>query len=201
MRLRRERHGQQRAPVEAALERDHGRPLRVCARELHGVLDRLGAGVEERGLRRRRDRRQRAEPLGELDVDLVRHDREVGVREELHLLLGRRDDARVRVADREAADAAREVDERVAVDVGERRAAALGYDDRHVDGERLGDDPLLAREDLRGPRPGHGRTSSIVFVVAVATARAYPSRRRPKWPCPGARPRDSHSDSHCDCPS
>ena len=60
--------------------------------------------------------------LGERDVVLVRDDREVGVREALDLLLRGLDDARMRVADVEAADAAGEVDERVAVDVGEQRA-------------------------------------------------------------------------------
>ena len=63
--------------------------------------------------------------LGVLDVDLVRDDREVGVEEARGLLLHRRDDARMRVPDVEAADAAREVDERVAVDVGERARRAL----------------------------------------------------------------------------
>ncbi len=46
-----------------------------------------------------------------VDVDLVRDDREVGVEEARGLLLHRRDDARVGVADVQAADAAREVDE------------------------------------------------------------------------------------------
>ena len=82
----------------------------------------------------------------------------------------RLDDVRVRVADVEAADAAGEVEERVAVDVGQRRAAALGDDDRQVDRERIGDDALLPLEDLPGAgardlgpqldraRDGHGLT-------------------------------------------
>ncbi len=44
-------------------------------------------GVEERGLRRAGERRDGDQPLGELDVDLVRDDREVGVREARELLL------------------------------------------------------------------------------------------------------------------
>ena len=36
--------------MEPALEADDRRPLRVAARELDGVLDGLGAGVEERRL-------------------------------------------------------------------------------------------------------------------------------------------------------
>ena len=199
MRLRSERHGQQRAPVEAALEGDHGRPLRACARDLHGVLDRLGPGVEERGLRRRRDRRQGAEPLGELHVDLVRDDSEVGVREELRLLLDRGHDPRVRVAHREAADAAREVDEGVAVDVGERRATAFRRDDRHVDGEWLGDDPLLARQDLGGPRPGQRRhqLDGLRGRHGASISERSAALTGPFRPRPGA----SHSDCHCDCPS
>ena len=72
-------------------------------------------------------------------VDLVRDDRVVGVREALELLLRGLHDPRVRVADVEAADAAGEVDERVAVDVDERGAAALGRDDRERDRERRRD--------------------------------------------------------------
>jgi hypothetical protein len=79
------------------------------------------------------------------------------VREALQLLLRRLDDARVRVAHVQAADAAREVDEGVAVDVGDRRAASLGDHDRHVDRERVGDDALLALEDRLGVRPRDGR--------------------------------------------
>ena len=80
-----------------------------------------------------------AEALGERDVVLVRDDREVGVREERSLLLRGLDDPRVRVADRQAADAAREVEEGVPVEVGEERAAPLGDDERQVDRERLRD--------------------------------------------------------------
>ena len=148
VRLRGEREREERAAVEAALEADHGRAARVAARELDGVLDGLGARVEERGLGRARERRERDEALGVLDVDLVGDDREVGVEEARGLLLHRSDDARMRMADVEAADAAREVDEAVAVDVGDGRAAALGDHDRQVEAERVGDDPLLALDDL-----------------------------------------------------
>ena len=53
-RLRREREREVGAAVEGALEADHGRAAGVGPRELDRVLDRLGAGVEERGLRRAR---------------------------------------------------------------------------------------------------------------------------------------------------
>ena len=109
--------------MEGALEADHRVPAREGARELDGVLDRLGAGVEERGLERPADRHPGEQALGQRGVVLVGHDREVGVAEVLQLLLRRLDDLRMRVADVQAADAACEVDEGVPVEVGDRRAA------------------------------------------------------------------------------
>ena len=99
-----------------------------------------------------RDRHALGEPLGERDVDLVGDDREVGVAEALELLLRRRDDVGMRVADVEGADAAREVDERVAVDVGERHAARRLGDDREGQRERARDD--AARAARRSPASG-----------------------------------------------
>jgi hypothetical protein len=92
------------------------------------------------------------------------------VREALSLVPDRLDHARVRVTDVHAADAAGEVDVRVPVDVGDGRAAPVGDHERQVDGERLGDDPLLPGEDVRAARArnvgldldcpcrGHGRS-------------------------------------------
>ncbi len=148
VRLRGEAERKQRAAVEAAVERDHGRALRVRARELDRVLDRLGAGVEEGDARLAGDRHEVDEALREPDVVLVRDDREVRVREPRRLLLHRLDHPRIRVPDVHAADSAGEVDERVAVDVGDERALSLGDHDRQVDRERVGDHPLLAVEDL-----------------------------------------------------
>ncbi len=161
---------EQRATVERALERDHRRTLRVRARELDRVLDRFRAGVEERRLRGAGERRDREQPLGERDVHLVRDDREVGVEEARGLLLHGLDDVRMRVADVQAADAAGEVEERVAVDVGQRRAPrALGDDDRQVHRERIGDDALLPLEDrLRDFGPGTSVWRRIARVVAIA---------------------------------
>ena len=156
--------------MEGALERDHRRTLRVEARELDGVLDRLGAGVEEGGLGGAAERRERQQPLGELDVRLVRDDREVRVDEAGHLLGRGLEDARMRVAHVQATDAAREVDEDVAVDVGERGAAAFLRHDRDRDRLRVRDHARLALEDRGGARPrnrgadvdrlrrGHGST-------------------------------------------
>ncbi len=171
MRLRGHRHREHRAPVEGALEDDHRRPLRVRTRELDRVLDRLGTGVEERRLGRAAERGELDHALRQLDVDLVRDDREVGVGEVCELLLRRLDQAGVRVPDVQAADAAREVDERVAVDVRERGAAAFGDDDRVDEGQRPRDHAFLPLDDLlrtgardRGPnldRACHSHTLKI----------------------------------------
>ncbi len=95
MRLRGQRKREQRAAVESSLERDHRGPPRVRPCELDGVLDRLRAGVEEGGLRRAGDRGSLEQPLGELDVELVRDDREVGVGETVELLADGGDDPRM----------------------------------------------------------------------------------------------------------
>ena len=138
--------------MEAPLESDHSRPLRVGARELDRVLDRLGARVEEARPELARDRDELDEALRERDVVLVRDDREVRVGEALGLVADRLDDAGVRVADVHAADPAREVHEAVAVHVREHGSLRLRDHERQVDGERLGDDALLAREDLAAAR-------------------------------------------------
>ena len=94
------------------------------------------------------DRRPLGEPLGERDVRLVRDDREVGVGETLELLVRGGDDLWMAVADVQAADAAGEVDERVPVDVRERRTTCRVGDDRERDRERARDralDPLADR--------------------------------------------------------
>jgi hypothetical protein len=70
------------------------------------------------------------------------------VREAVELLLRGLDDLRVRVADVEAADAACEVDERVAVDVRQRRTASLGRHDRMDERKRRRDHAPLALDDL-----------------------------------------------------
>jgi hypothetical protein len=138
--------------VEAGLERDHRGPARVQPCDLDGVLDRLGAGVEERGAGRAGERCERAEPLGHGDVRLVRDDREVGVHELGCLLLDRLDGAGVAVTDVDDADAAREVDERVAVDVGDGGVERPGGEDGQVHAQRLRDRVLGAREDGTGAR-------------------------------------------------
>ena len=134
--------------MERALERDHSLPLRVETRELDRVLHGLGAGVEEGAAGLTADRDERAEALRELDIALVRNDGEVGVEKAVDLIGDRLDDARMVVADVRDADSADEVDERVAVDVRDRRATRTVGDDRPVDDQRTGDRVPLALEDL-----------------------------------------------------
>ena len=153
--------------MECALEHDDALSLRIEPRELHGVLDSLGAGVEERGARLAADRSEGAEPLGELDVALVRHDGEVRVEEPVDLLGDRLDDARIVVTDVRDADAPDEVDERVPIDVGDRGPARAIGDDRLVDDERSGDCVPLAVEDLAAARAGISVRISITRVAAT----------------------------------
>ena len=87
--------------------------------------------------------------------------------EALELLLRRLDDPRVRVAHVQAADTAREVDERVPVDVGEGRTLTALDHDGDVDGEGVGDHALLAVEDLARAGIGMSVRSSMVLVVAM----------------------------------
>ncbi len=179
VRLRGEREREQRPPVEAALEADHRGPPGVRARELDGVLDRFGARVEERRLRRPVERRDGEQALGEGHADLVRDHREVGVEKARRLVLHGLDDLRMRVADVETADAAGEVDVRVAVDVGHRRPSPLGGDDRQIERHRLGDDTLLPLDDRAGAGPRHlGAQSDCPRRGHSATIPAAPNAPR-----------------------
>ena len=47
MRLAGERHREKRAAMKGVLETDDGGTLRVRARDLDGILDGFGAGIEE----------------------------------------------------------------------------------------------------------------------------------------------------------
>ena len=157
MRLGRHRQRKPRPPVERTLEHDHGLSLRVQPRELDRVLDRLSARIEERAARLAADRGESSEPLGELDVTLVRDDGEVRVQEALGLLDDRGDHAWMVVSDIDDANAADEVHERVAVDVRDRGAASAVGDDRLVHDEGTRDCVPLALEDLATARTGNLR--------------------------------------------
>ena len=102
---------------------------------------------------------ERAEALGELDVPLVRHDGVVRVEETIELLGDRLHHARMVVADVRDTHAADEVDEGVAVDVRDRRAACTICDDGLVDDERMRDRVPLALEDLAAAGTGDLRAN------------------------------------------
>ncbi len=89
--LRRQRHRQVGASVVGVVEGDDRLPAGGVPGDLDRVLDRLGAGVEQRRALLVGARRQLVQLLGDRDVPLVRRDHEAGVGERRHLLLdGRR---------------------------------------------------------------------------------------------------------------
>ncbi len=116
--------------MEGVLESQHRLPSRVVAGDLYGVLDRLGAGVEERAALLGVAGDHRVEPLGQFDVGLVVIDEEASVGHAVGLLFYGFDDPRVGVADVHRADAATEVYKSVAVNVGDRGALRLLGEDR-----------------------------------------------------------------------
>ena len=99
------------------------------------------------------DRRERVQPLGELDVRLVRGHVEARVRVEFRLTLDGRDHLGRGVADVQHGDAGREVDQPVAVDVFDDRARGPGGDDRVEVGNPGRDRGRASREPLSALRP------------------------------------------------
>ncbi len=143
-----ERHGQVGAAVVGVVEAHHGGASGGHARDLDGVLDRLGARVEQGRLLGVIARGEFGELFGHLDVALVRGDHEAGVGELLHCLVHASHDSRRSVADRCHGDARAEVDQVVAVGVDQN--AAAGFDDVGRQGGRdaVGDAGLLTARQL-----------------------------------------------------
>lgn len=112
-----QRHRQVRTAVVAVVEDDDGLALGVRTGDLDGVLDGLGARVEQRGLLGVVTRRELGQRLGDGHVALVRRDHETGVGEVLQLGGGAAHDGLGGGADRGHGDAGTEVDQAVAVDV------------------------------------------------------------------------------------
>ncbi len=156
MGLRGHRQRQQRATVEATFEGDDGRAARVEARELHRVLDRFGAGIEERRTRATADRRKCGETLGELDVAGIGQDGEIGVEEASGLLGDRLRDARVAVPHVDDAHATCEIDEDVAIDVGDRGTVRALHEDGQVDAQGRRDRSLFASQQFLRTWAGQG---------------------------------------------
>ena len=123
--------------MEAAGEGDDRGALRVVARDLDRVLDRLGAGRQENGLLGRLAGSELVELLGQRNVALVRRDLETGVRELIELGGDRRLDLGVQMPRIEDGNAVREVDVALALDV-----PKLGIRGTvGIDGQRVRDSP------------------------------------------------------------
>ena len=152
--LGRHRHRQVGAPVVGVVEDDDRVAAGVGARDLDRVLDRLGAGVEQRRLLRVVARGEPGERLAHLHVALVGRDHEAGVRERRHLLGDPSYDLGRAVADAGDRDAAGQVDQRVAVDVDDDPATGGRDVHREHAAHPRGDRRPAALLELDGPGPG-----------------------------------------------
>ena len=139
------------------------------AGDLDRVLDRLGAGVEEHGLRRGLARPELVQPARDLDVRLVHPDHEALVEETVDLLVDGPDDRLGVVPEVLACDPAGEVEELAAVGVPER--GALGAGDDEV-GRR---DP--ARHELLPPGANACLRPGALSVAIAANPTPLHSRR------------------------
>ena len=157
-------HREVGAAVVGVVEGDDRRAAGGVAGDLHGVLDGLGAGVEQRRALLVVAGGQLVELLADLHVLVVRRDHEAGVREGGDLLGDGVDDPLVAVADRRHGDAGAEVDELVAVGVAHDAARPLGDVHRQPGADAGGDRGRLARlEGLRG-RAGDGRREDPLLL-------------------------------------
>jgi hypothetical protein len=149
--LRGHRHREVRAAVERAVEDDDARPAGRGARDLDRVLDRLGARVQEQGLRGGAARPELVELLGDGDIRLVDADHEALVEVAVDLLVDRPHDARVAVAEILAGDPSGEVDVLAALGVPDAGAPGAA-DDEVARGDPPRDEPLSVAKHLCGGR-------------------------------------------------
>ncbi len=112
-----ERHGHHGAAVKRVFEADDSLALCVGARDLYRVFDRFRAAIHQNGFLGEIAGRQRIQFLRKLDVFRVGRYAEASVQKGVDLLAQRSDDARRAMADVEHADAAREIQEAIAVNV------------------------------------------------------------------------------------
>src|SRR6266850_3204614 len=130
MSLAGERQCEQGAAVKSVVETDDRRALGVSARDLDGVLHRLGAGRHQQRLFREIAGNQLVEPLRQSDVGLVGRHAEAGVNELLKL----RPDALHyhgrAVPDVFTSDAPGKIDEAIAVHIFDYGAFSLGREHR-----------------------------------------------------------------------
>ena len=118
--------------MECVLHHYDGGTAGVLAGDLDGVLNGFGAGVDQHALLGEVARRMFGKLLAHFDVVGVRSGGEVGVGELGHFLLHGRDDFRRAVADAGHGDAGSEIDETVAVHVGDGGAACGFGEHRHA---------------------------------------------------------------------
>ena len=120
-----QRHRQVRAAVVRVVEHRDRLTARRMAGDLDGVLDRLGARVEQRGALLVVAGRHPRELFADGHVAFVRRHHEAGVREARHLLAHRVHERRARVAHGRHGDAGPEVDQAVPVDITHDRARGV----------------------------------------------------------------------------
>ena len=146
------RHREVRPAVERAVEDDDAGAPGRGARDLHRVLDRLRAGVEEQALRGRLARPELIEAPAHLDVRLVDPDHEALVQILVDLLVDRTDDSGRAVPEVLARDAAAEVE--VLASFGVPDPCAPGPRNDEAGRRDAARDVALARlEDFVGGRP------------------------------------------------
>ncbi len=109
--LRGHRHRQVRAAVVGVIEHHDGIAAGGAARDLHRVLDRFGATVEQHRALGVVTGGQFRESLGDLDVPLVRGDHETGMGESPGLFPNCLDDSRIGGTDARDGDSGTEVDQ------------------------------------------------------------------------------------------
>ncbi len=145
-----EGQAQQSAAVEAVLEADDAAPLGEGAGELDGVLDGLGAAVEERGFARALEAGGFHQLAADLEIPRIGADVEAGVQELARLLAQGGHHLRVAMADVDGADAPGEIDVSLAVGVPNGGVVRPLGDDFGVAGPAGGD-------ELGALRPKRGR--------------------------------------------
>jgi hypothetical protein len=147
--LRGHRHRQVGAAVVRVVEDRHRVASGGHARDLHGVLDGLGARVEQGALLRVVAGGELGERGAHVHVAVVRRDHEAGVGERLDLRGDVPDHRRCRVADRGHGDAGPEVDQRVPVHVDEDAAPGRDHEHRQHRADAVRDVRLLAVQALQ----------------------------------------------------
>ena len=167
--LRGQCHREVGAAVVAVVEHDHGLPLGVCPGDLHGVLDGLGAGVEQRSALLVVAGGQPVQGLAHLDVLHVGRDHEAGVREPRDLLLNPGHHGVGCVAHAGHRDARPEVDQRVAVDIDEHAAARAVDEHRQRGPDPAGHHGIATAHQGRRSRAGNRRDEASLLGQAGTT--------------------------------